>query len=133
MIEHYLKGSDVVMSKVSDGATNAFGAFVTLFSTVRPGILASEQVIFSPTYRYAGTYDALLEIDGKRYIVDFKTTNAGRKAPQGIYPEYFIQLGAYALAREEEYPDEKIQGLMVVSVRKDGKLDVLTNDDVGLS
>lgn len=133
LIEHYLKHEDVEMSKVSAEALNAFGAFMVWIKENTPGVLGSEEVIYSPRFRYAGTFDALMELDGKVYIVDFKTTNVSRKAPQGIYPEYFIQLGAYAAALREEHPDQQLDGLMVVSVRKDGKLDTKTNEDLGLS
>lgn len=133
MIEHYLKGEEVKMSKIFPGTVNAFGAFIRWFDDVNPRVLASEQVIYHPDLVYAGTYDALVEINGKVYMVDFKTTNTSRKAPQGIYPENFIQLGAYFLAHMYENPLETVDGVMVVSVRKDGKLDIVTNDDLGLS
>jgi hypothetical protein len=98
--------------------------------------------VFSKTLEYAGTYDCMLKINGKTFLCDLKTTNASRKAPNGVYAEHFIQLGAYAHAYEEQRLYEEgnggtnlvqVDGLMVISAKKDGKLDIATNEDMGLS
>lgn len=57
--------------------------------------IASELSVFSRKYFYAGTFDFVCEIDGKRYLGDFKTSS-------GIYGrEYFAQCAAYRIAIEE--------------------------------
>lgn len=135
MVEAFLKAEDVSLDH-SKEALNAFGAFVKWFEEVKPEVIGVEQTVYSDMYKYAGCYDALLKIDGKVYLCDLKTTNASRKAPLGIYPEHFIQLGAYAGALIEEgiwdkgLNNVKIDGLMVISAKKDGKLDIVTRDDV---
>ena len=55
--------------------------------------LAAEQMIYSRAHGYAGTLDfhATAKIDGRFSIVDWKTSAA-------IYPEYRLQLAAYAEA-----------------------------------
>lgn len=58
-------------------------------------ILASELVVYSPTYGFAGTLDAEVEIDGGRCILDFKTSK------QEYASEWSLQLAAYRLARED--------------------------------
>ena len=50
---------------------------------------------------------------------DIKTTNASRQAPLGVYPEMFLQLGAYANAHLEEFPLEEIDDLAIIRVGKD--------------
>jgi hypothetical protein len=52
-------------------------------------ILRTEATIFSRTHRYAGTADLLGELAGQPILVDFKTGT-------GIYPEFSLQLAAYA-------------------------------------
>jgi len=137
LIEAYLKGEEVTEIFDDEGVTNAFAAFVKWYGDTKPKVLGVEQVVYSQMYKYAGCCDALLEIDGKVYLTDWKTTSASKKAPKGIYPEMFIQLGGYAGAMIEEAmwgkgigKLPKIDGLMVVSVKKDGKLDVAVREDV---
>lgn len=142
LVENYLKGSAVAPSKHSPEAQNAYKAFVKWFTEVKPEVLNVEEVIYSKDFKFAGTYDCMLKIDGKVYLCDLKTTNPSRKAPNGVYAENFIQLGAYYLAHEEQRKFEeenggtelvKVGGLMVISAKKNGKLDIVTNEDVGLT
>lgn len=140
MVESYLKGKTA--SPQSQEAVNAYNAFVQWFEEMTPTVVNVEEVIFSETHQYAGTYDCMLEIDGKVILGDLKTTNASRKAPNGIYAEYFIQLGAYAMAHEEQRKYEeanggtklrKIDDLMVISAKKNGKMDTITASELGLT
>lgn len=135
MVEHYLKGQPQTLGSVE--ANNAFAAFVKWFEQVQPEVLNVEEIIYSRTLKYAGAYDGMLSIDGKVYLTDLKTTNASRKAPNGVYSENFVQLGGYSLAHHEQRQVDtdlpKIEGLMVISAKKNGKLDIVTNEDVGLT
>lgn len=142
LVEQFLKGETVELAGASKEATNAYGAFVKWFEEVKPEVINVEEVIYSPTFLYAGTYDCMLKINGKMYLCDLKTTNSSRKAPNGVYAEYYIQLGAYALAHDEQRIYEEanggtkllpIEGLMVISAKKNGKLDVVTETDLGLT
>lgn len=141
MVEDYLKGRKPSDESRSQEATNAYNAFVKWFEDVTPEVVNVEEVIYSKELVFAGTYDCMLKIDGLVYLCDLKTTNASRKAPNGVYAENFLQLGAYAAAHEEQRVYEEanggtallpIGGLMVISAKKNGKMDVVTNEDVGL-
>ena len=79
--------------------------------------LLSEQVIFSRKYKYSGTTDFICEIDGKLFIGDLKTS-------KGIYAEMLMQTAAYRYAREEEYPEEKIHGMLILRIGSDGTFEV---------
>lgn len=57
--------------------------------------LASELLLYSKKYKYAGLMDAKALIDKKLCAIDFKTSS-------GIYPEFFMQVAAYRGADEEE-------------------------------
>lgn len=112
-------------------AVKAVAAFKTwLHETTKP--LAVERIVYSKKYDVAGTYDCLLEIDGKVVLCDIKTTNSSRTAPLGIYAEHFLQLGAYSLAHHEENPMETIEDLMIIRVGKDGVLNTLRASELGL-
>lgn len=53
-----------------------------------------ERQVWSYRHRYAGTVDALAEVDGKFGVLDIKTS-------AGFYPEYNLQTAAYVSALQE--------------------------------
>lgn len=53
-----------------------------------------ERQIWSSRHRYAGTVDALAQINGKFGVLDIKTST-------GIYPDYNLQTAAYVSALQE--------------------------------
>jgi hypothetical protein len=59
--------------------------------------------LVSEVHRFGGTIDAYAEIDGKAYLVDFKTCKA-------VYPEMATQVaGGYAILMQENgNPVDKI-------------------------
>ena len=79
-------------------------------------------------HRFGGTIDAVLEMDGKITVVDWKTSKE-------IYPEYFAQLSAYFYLMRYGKPMEgnekleqdvrdvgkKIEQVMIVQIPKDGE------------
>lgn len=148
-VEQYLKGDKVELGEMTPEVSKAYGSFVKWFEDVAPTVVNVEEPIYSQSYDYAGCYDAMLEIDGKELgwntprvvLTDLKTTNASRKAPRGIYAEYFTQLGGYAWAHEEQrrYEEQhggtklrKIDDLGVLSAKKDGKFDAVYASELGL-
>lgn len=106
--------------------------FIDWFVSVNAEPYGSEQPVYSRKLNYAGTFDMALVIHDRVCLLDLKTTNYSKKAPMGIYPENFLQLGAYSYAWREESGDEP-EVLGVVNINKDGKLNVLTNDDIGVT
>lgn len=141
LVEHFLKKTKA-KGKYSNEARAAYEAFTTWFNNVKPEVVGVEQSIFSESFQYSGTFDCMLEINGKVYLCDLKTTNPSKKAPNGVYAEMFIQLGAYAMAYEEERQVElakngktdllEIDDLMVISAKKNGVLDIVTAQDLEL-
>jgi hypothetical protein len=77
--------------RISPAVAPAVEGLLAFIRERQPRFLFSEVTVYSKTYGYAGTLDAIIELDGKNYIVDFKTSKA-------IYPEYELQLAAYAHA-----------------------------------
>ena len=75
---------------------------------LEPRPVALENVVYSRTLGCAGTFDALMEIDGKRVIVDYKTG--------GVYDDHAIQLAAYAGMWGEMNKDRPIDACQVVQV-----------------
>lgn len=79
--------------------------------------IESEFKVYSRTHNYSGTCDLDCEIDGKRTILDYKTSS-------GIYPEMHFQTAAYAQARQEELGVEYDQRAIVLFNKKNGKFEV---------
>ncbi len=74
--------------------------------------LVSEQKVYSRKDNYAGTLDAEAMVRGKFSLVDLKTGS-------GIYPEMYMQVAAYARAREEE-DGRKHDQLCILRIPRDG-------------
>jgi hypothetical protein len=79
--------------------------------------LESELRVYSEKYWYAGTLDFIAEIDGEKWLGDFKTSS-------GIYPEMFYQTAAYQNALQEMGLHQDIKGHIIVNLTKDGRLNV---------
>ncbi len=64
-----------------------------------------ESAFVSERLRYGGTVDCYCVLDGEPVLLDFKTGKS-------IYPEYFVQLAAYAeLLREQGFPVRELRVL----------------------
>jgi len=92
--EEYVQGKDPSLP-INPQARQAAESFLDWMSQHHVRVLSSEQRIFSRRYWYAGTMDLEAEVDGALTRADFKTSNA-------IYPEMFLQLAGYDIARREE-------------------------------
>lgn len=129
-IEAYLLEEE---HEVPEDAKKPLESFIKWFEEVEPKVLDVERIIYSQKLDYAGTFDSLLEIDGKTVLCDVKSTNSSRSAPNGIYPEMFLQLGAYSYALHEEDKEAGIQDLMIIRVSKTGELNTLRASELGMS
>lgn len=126
---------EVITQGPTPEVTMAITAFAQWQSVMNPKVLASEQMVASIIGDYFGTFDGIFEINGRLVMVDFKTTNTSREAPEGIYAKDFIQLGGYLSAYMEEQAEFSydIDLLMIVSIQKNGKWAVKTNEDLQLT
>jgi hypothetical protein len=65
----------------------------------RPRLLMAEAPVFSREWAYAGTLDAIVELDGLPYVLDIKTTDkTDDEKLRPPYPEVALQLVAYRRA-----------------------------------
>lgn len=74
-------------------------------------VLASELSLVSERYRFGGTLD-IARLRDKRVILDLKTSN-------GVYADHRIQVAAYGILWEENFPDEPIQGYEILRIGKE--------------
>ena len=77
-------------------------------------LIASEQKVYSKRYGYAGTFDLFASVNGKKTIIDFKTSKE-------IYPEMFLQASAYLQAKEEELGKTISGGVSILRLSKENK------------
>lgn len=81
--------------------------------------LAIEQKIYSFKYGYAGTVDAVAEVNGEFTVIDFKTSAK-------IYKQYHLQVAAYAQAITEMYGRDVEKGLILRLDKDSGKYQTKT-------
>jgi predicted RecB family nuclease len=94
-------------------AQNAVNAFLKWEKENNPEWLASELIVASSSQDFAGTLDAVARINGKIYLIDFKTSKQ-------ISPEYYLQTAAYQFCLEEM--GAKVDGRLILRLPKDGKV-----------
>lgn len=76
----------------------------------------TERIVYNDERQYAGTLDLLATINDKLTVIDFKTSS-------GIYPEYWLQVAAYAeaLTNERVGAGKSLpEGVGIVRFPKDG-------------
>jgi hypothetical protein len=83
-------------------AEGAFKAYKEWRSQTNLEVVETETPLVSRVYRYGGTPDAMA-IKGELSLLDWKTSN-------GVYADYLLQLAAYQILWEENYPDRPIKG-----------------------
>jgi len=86
--------------------------------------------VFNRRHGYAGTLDAIAEIDGKRWLLDMKTADVG-KTP---YPDVALQLCAYRNAEfigrdNKEIPMPQVDGTAVLHITPERYLFIPVNTD----
>lgn len=117
-------------------AKAAFLRFLNWWRQSKAKILGAEQLVYSKAMNFCGTFDGLIEMDGKVILCDWKTSNASTSreaaSPQGVYYSYFLQSAAYAAAWKE-MGNGVVDDLLIVSCRKDGGFDTVSASELGLS
>ena len=108
---------------VNTELNNAIDSFFEWAKKNKVQLIASEQKIYSKKYKYAGTLDLEAMVNGKRTIIDFKTSKA-------IYDDYFLQSTAYLIAREEETGKKYDGGVMILRLSKEDTSKKITSFEV---
>ncbi len=117
-VENYIEArvakKQIPKRPVNAEMKNAIEGFFNWAKENKVQIVASEQKVYHTRYKYAGTLDLEAIVNGKRTIVDLKTSNA-------IYPEMFLQAAAYLKAREQETGKKYPGGVMILRLSKENK------------
>jgi hypothetical protein len=94
--------------------------FCEFLDEMQPEFLFLEETVFNQTVEYAGSFDAMMSIQGERVVADWKTTRSG------VHAEVALQLAAYRHAEYILRPDGSkvpipaLEGGAVLHVRPEG-------------
>lgn len=110
-VEAYTSGQEIPMPE-NEAAQNGILAFLKWKSENDIEFLLSEKIVYSKQYNYVGKFDAVVMLNGKKYLLDYKTSNGFRPV------EMKMQTAGYVLAYEEETGD-KIDWRMIVRFDKE--------------
>jgi hypothetical protein len=106
MVEHDIYGQrfseDGIDPSILSAARGAYEAYKEWKAQTNLEIVETETPLVSRVHRFGGTPDAMA-IRGKLSLMDWKTSN-------GVYADYLLQLAAYQILWEENYPERPIEG-----------------------
>lgn len=112
-IEAYLKKEP---TPIDNKIRNSFYAFLEWWKKLiinnKVEILGQEQPLICKYF--GGTYDLLIKINGKTYIVDFKTSN-------NVTYKYYLQLAAYKYMFENYYNTLIDGGVIILQLSKSNR------------
>jgi hypothetical protein len=106
LTEKYDMGEEVSFITESGGPKfkmlewSMFERWVDFTNRYNPTIEMMECNMISSKLGFAGTLDRVIDLDGKKILLDIKTSNS-------IYPSYWLQLSAYAKLLKEVANDAK--------------------------
>jgi hypothetical protein len=98
-------------------------AFLNFNRDFSPTTLFSEVTIFNYTVGYAGTCDLICRIGDDTWLIDYK-------AGKGVYPEYGLQVNAYARGEiiadgDDDVPMPAIDKVGILHLKKNGRYDLV--------
>jgi len=101
-------------NEAAESSINAFRAWVRENDVE---FISSEEKVYSREHNYAGTIDAVANVNGEFSVVDFKTSAR-------IYNTYYIQCAAYAQCVKEVYDKEIDMSYILRFDKKTGAFEV---------
>jgi hypothetical protein len=87
-------------------------AFLNWFVANDVQFLHAEKLVYSREFNYAGLVDAVAVVNGKRTLIDYKTS-------KGVYSEMHYQVAAYWFAFDEEHGDEGVDDALILHFDKE--------------
>lgn len=94
LIQEYIATEKAELDNKRIEVQRAFAAFLKWQNEHGITWLKSEMQVVSHVWGYAGTLDAICLYEGRRYVIDFKSSG-------GFWDSYRLQIAAYRLAAEE--------------------------------
>ena len=113
LAEKVVHGEEVEVPDHLAGHLEAYIQFLDDFQVV-PVLV--EKAVFSRSYKYAGTFDLVADINGVRWLLDIKTNASG------VYAETALQLAAYRFA--DFYIEDDLSEHVMPEVERTGVIHV---------
>ena len=123
--EKWARGETAEVPHSDQGFVDALASF---YSDHSPVTVMAERVVIHSLMHYGGRFDAIVEMDGGRYLIDYKTG--------GHYPiDVAMQASAYMKAMLANYDDEgrighfsrlpDLDGARIIYLGEDGSYEVV--------
>lgn len=111
-LEKSLSNPDLTEEEIAkiQNVINGIQGFINWVVDHQVKFIECERMLYSRKHDYVGLTDAIIELDGKKYLIDYKTS-------KGVYSDMQYQLAAYTLAYEEE-TGEKLDGRALIHFDK---------------
>lgn len=90
--------------------------FLQWFQGRKIEFIERERPVYSRRHRFSGRLDGIARVDDVLTLVDYKTSN-------GVYPEYVLQIGAYAGAYQEETGARLEKAIILRLGKSDGEFE----------
>ncbi|MGL6099438.1 MAG: PD-(D/E)XK nuclease family protein [Fusobacteriaceae bacterium] len=89
-----------------------FSQFMEWFNDLKSfDLISNELSLVSEKYRFGGTIDMVCMIDGRMTILDLKTSNS-------LDSKMLMQLAAYTILYEDNYPDARVDQVAILRMDK---------------
>ena len=108
-----------------EAASNAVNAFRDWVKLNDVEWIAAEQPLYNRKHKYAGTVDAVANVNGEFSVIDFKTSNK-------IYDEYHLQVAAYGKCVEDIYGKPVQKAYILRFDKVTGDFDAVESNDVDI-
>lgn len=114
-------GKTLDPDSIDDAVAPYVDAYRSFLDTVKPQVLAIEQMVYHPTHEYAGRLDRIYRIDGKLVWVDIKTTAK-------IHPVAGVQTAAYQGAHYGDVPPGSARAVLQLRPDRTFRVKMTTSD-----
>lgn len=118
VVEKAVAGREINFDYLTDDAKPYAESAITWVQENKPKYVFCERALFNTEYGYAGTCDAVVELGGRRLVLDYKTS-------QTTYEDHALQLAAYRRAEfsvdrgvQETMPDTEGGAILIVGEKK---------------
>lgn len=101
-VESHIQGKQPEIPEI-DAIKSGIDAYLKWESMTKLKIVEQEISLVSEAHQFGGTPDAIGQIDNELCLLDWKTS-------KGVYQDMLIQLAAYRLLWEENYPKRLLTG-----------------------
>jgi len=95
--------------------------YADFWNKLKPELIANEMMLVSPALRYGGTLDRIVKINGKRFLIDIKTSNY-------IHTTHELQLSAYAVLWNLLNPNEPIDHIGILWLKAQVRTDKIDHE-----